>query len=290
MPILITAMGWRRSEGTRRRQFRWATLIQITAIPIGILLLALAEWAGPVAAVQTLATQLLIAIAILQWQAYEVDVVVRRSVLAATFLVAGLGTYAAVVAVGVAVLGHTGTVPSAIGAAVAIFAFGPLSLRIQSAVNRVFYGRRDDPYAVVAELGRQLANSSDPAAGLHSLVVALTDQLRLPYAEVLDPSTASLAVSGAPERGDSPIEIPLSHHGNPVGVLRVGHRRGSAGVTGFEEQLLDTLALQLGSAVHANNLVAGLREAGERLVRTRHDERRRIQRDLHDGLGPQLTG
>ena len=289
VPMLITATGWRRSEGTRRRQFRWATLIQITGVPIGILVFSLAEWAGPVAVVQTLATQLLIAIAILQWQAYEVDVVVRRSVLAATFLVAGLGTYAAVVAVVAAVLGHTGTVSSAIGAAVAIFAFGPLSLRIQSAVNRVLYGRRDDPYAVVAELGRQLAKSSDPAAGLHSLVLAMTDQLRLPYAEVLDPSMHSLAVSGAPERDDQPREIPLSHHGNPVGHLRVGRRRGSAGVTRSEEQLLDTLALQLGSAVHANNLVAGLREARDRLVRTRHDERRRIQRDLHDGLGPQLT-
>ena len=289
VPALITAAGWRRSGGTRRRQFRWATLIQISALPIGILVFSLAQWAGPVAVVQTLVTQLLIAIAILRWQAYEVDVVVRRSVLAATFLVAGLGTYAAVVAIGAAVLGHTGTVPSAIGAAVAIFAFGPLSLRIQSGVNRVLYGRRDDPYAVVAELGRQLAKSSDSATGLHLLVVALTDQLRLPYAEVLDPSMNSLAVSGAPERDDQPREIPLSHHGNPVGLLRIGHRRGSSGVIGSEEQLLDTLALQLGSAVHANNLVAGLREARERLVRTRHDERRRIQRDLHDGLGPQLT-
>ena len=289
VPILITASGWRRSEGTRRRQFRWATLIQISAIPIGILVFSLAEWAGPVAVVQTLVTQLLIAIAILQWQAYEVDVVVRRSVLATTFLVAGLGTYAAVVAIVAVVLGHTGTVPSAIGAAVAIFAFGPLSVRIQSAVNRVLYGRRDDPYAVVAELGRQLANSSDPSAGLQSLVTVLTEQLHLPYAEVLDPSLDSLAVSGTPERDDHPREIPLSHHGSPVGLLRVGHRRGTNGVTDSEEQLLDTLALQLGAAVHANHLVAGLREARERLVRTRHDERRRIQRDLHDGLGPQLT-
>ena len=289
IPMIVTAVFWRRSVGLRRRQFRWATLIQASALLIYPALFAAPTFAGPFALVQTVATQALIVVAILQWQAFDIDVVIRRSVLSAALLVAGLGSYAAVVAIIALVLGHTGTVPSTIGAAVAIFAFGPLSVRIRSVVNRLFYGRRDDPYAVVAELGRHLAGAADPSDALRSIVTTMTEQLKLPYAAIVGMNGQPLAMSGRPEADDVPLQVELSHQGESVGTLIIGHRRGTATMAPGEEVLLQTVGHQVGAAVRAHELVDGLRVARERVVVTREEERRRIQRDLHDGLGPQLT-
>ena len=289
-PLVVTGVAWRRSSGIRRRQFRWVTLIQLAGLITPVAVFALPGSVGPVAAVaNTLVMQVLFVVAILQWRAYEVDVVVRRSTVAASFLVVGLGTYAVVVAVVSGVVGRDGPVPSALGAAVAILVFGPASLWIQRSVNRWFYGRRDDPYAVVSELGRQLAVAVDPSEGLRSMVAALTEQLRIPFAAIKDRSGATLASSGDLDPGDVPFTVGLVHHGEDVGSLAVGHRRGGGSLTAGEAQLLATLGHQVGAAVAARDLVEELRTAREHLVVARQDERRRIQRDLHDGLGPQLT-
>lgn len=136
-------MVWRHSDGVRRHQFRWATLVQLSGLAVVALLVAApAAVASSAAIAQTLASQLLIVVSILQWRAYNVDVVVRRSVLAVLLLTAALGTYAAVVVVVSVGLGRSGAVPGAVGAVVAIFSFGPLSTAIRTALNRAFYGRR----------------------------------------------------------------------------------------------------------------------------------------------------
>lgn len=120
-------------------------------------------------------------------------------------------------------------------------------------------------------------------------MAALCDQLRLPFAEVRNGDGMVLAGRGEAERDDTPRELTLRHQGREVGQLRVGHRRGSTELSTEEEQLLQTLSHQIGAAVTALDLVEGLRGAQERLVVAAHDERRRIQRDLHDELTPQLT-
>jgi two-component system, NarL family, sensor kinase len=290
IPILVTAVAWRREmAGVRRRQFKWVTLVQLSGVPILLVLVAAPILAGPIAIVQTFATQILIVTAILQWNAFEVDVVVRRTALAGALLVAGLGTYGTLVIGVAAVLGHGGTVPSAIGAAVAIFAFGPMSIWIRRGVNRVFYGRRDDPFVVVAEAGRRLVSASNPADGLASLMHALTDELKIPGAAVFDSHGEMLATSGVDNTAATFVDVPLLHQGESVGRLRVWHRRGSTALAASEQELLQTLGYQIGAAVQAVELVDGLKRARERLVIARQDERRRIQRDLHDGLGPQLS-
>lgn len=290
IPLLWVAWWWRRSEGVRRKQFRWATWIRLSgALVVPIALLA-PDVVGPLAILQTIASQILVAVAILQWRAYGVDVVLRRSVLAVCLVAAALGTYAAVVLVVSVGLGRSGPVSGAVGAMVAIFAFGPMSSWIRSSINRAFYGRRDDPFAVVSELGGRLSGAGDPSEGLAAVVAALCDQLKLPFAEIRNGEGAVLARRGEPEVADEPRELTLSHQGRDVGQLRVGHRRGSSTFSTEEEQLLVTLSQQIGAAVTALDLVEGLRGAQERLVVATQDERRRIQRDLHDELTPQLTG
>ncbi|MEZ5407724.1 MAG: histidine kinase [Acidimicrobiales bacterium] len=289
-PIVWVLWQWRHSEGVRRRQFRWLSILSLISLVVPIAVIGAPQTIGPAVAIaQTLATQLLIVVAILQWRAYEVDVVVRRSVLAASLLAAGLTVYGAVVLAVSVLLGRTGPVASAAGAAVAILAFGPMSVSIRRGVNRLFYGRRDDPYLVVSEAGRRLAGASDPRAGIAAVVTALTEQLRVPYAAVVGAGGEVLAESGEAGEVGERARVPVVHQGSALGVLHVGHRRGTVRMTADESALLVDLANQLGPALAALGLIEGLRSAQQRLVVARDEERRRIQRDLHDGLGSALT-
>ncbi len=259
-PLVVTAVAWRRSIGLRRRQFRWVTLIQLAGLVTPVAVFALPGSVGPVVAVaSTLMMQVLFVVAILQWRAFELDVVVRRSVLAASFLVVGLGSYALIVALLSTLVSSDGPIPSTVAAAVAIGIFGPASAWVQRAVNRWLYGRRDDPYLVVADLGRRLAAAADPADGLRAIVTALTVQLRIPYAVIDDAAGVTLVAGGTPQSDDVPFTVELVHQGRRVGVLSVGHRRGEGALTAGEANLLETLGQQVGAAVAARDLVERLR-------------------------------
>jgi len=210
-------------------------------------------------------------------------------VLATALLVTALGSYLAGVAVVGAAVGRSGPVVSAVAATAAVCAFAPLSVQVRRRVDQLFYGRRRQPYAVVAALGQRLSDAPTPEEGLQALVATLSEELRVPFVEVRAGSGEVLASRGTPERGDEPVAFELTHQANPVGRLRVGHRRGEPEIGAAEATLLGALARQVGAAVHAVGVVADLRRARERLVVARESERRRLQRDLHDGLGPRLT-
>jgi signal transduction histidine kinase len=169
--------------------------------------------------------------------------------------------------------------------------FQPVRSRVQRAVDRFVYGRRKEPYAVLAELGRQLESVLPPDEVLQTLVQQVCVAFKLPYAAAaLTASTTEITYPRglrAPPPGRSE-DFPLSWQEQQLGRLRVVTTPGDD-LSAADRELLDGLARQAGVAVRAATLNDDLRRSRQRILGAREDERRRLQRDLHDGLGPTLA-
>jgi signal transduction histidine kinase len=129
---------------------------------------------------------------------------------------------------------------------------------------------------------------------LPTVVETVREALRLPYAAIAlgdgggGAPEKIVASAGSPVEG--PLRLPLTYRSEPVGELLLGPRAGEGGFSAADRRLLEDLARQAGVAAHAVRLTAELQRSRERLVAAREEERRRLRRDLHDGLGAQLAG
>jgi signal transduction histidine kinase len=228
-------------------------------------------------------------IAITRYRLWNIDLAINRT------LVYGALT-ASVVLLYVAVIGGLGflfqssdsTLIPLLATGVAAVLFQPLRVRLQGVVNRMMYGERDDPAAVLSKLGEHLTETGPPEAALSGIVQTVAQALKLPYAAIeLGDGGEIAAAYGLPVK--SPIRFPLTYQGEIVGQLVAAERAPGETFTPKDHQLLENIAHQAGAAAHAAHLTADLRRSRQRLVTTREEERRRLRRDLHDGLGPTLA-
>lgn len=240
---------------------------------------------------------LTIGFTVLRYRLWDVDPIVNRA------LVYG-GLTAAIVVAYVVVVGYVGaqlqlspSVLSVAAAAAVAVLFQPLRERLQRGVNRLMYGRREEPYAVVSQLSRRLESSLPPVAALDTIVQTVSEVLKLPYVAIaVREGERYLTAARAGSCEARLVELPIVYQGEKIGELILAPRSVAEPLGPRDRQLLAELARQSGPAVQSfrlardlEALTAELQRARTKLVNAREEERQRIHRDLHDGLGSALA-
>ncbi len=231
-------------------------------------------------------------IAILRYRLYDIDLLINRTLVYGSLSACVIGTYMlAVVGLGVLFQARGNLAVSLVATALVAALFQPLRSRLQRGVNRLMYGERDDPYAVISRLGRRLEATLAPESVLPTIAETIAQALKLPYAAILlkeGEGFRSAAAYGSPT--GEPEALPLIYHREEIGRLVIAPRAAGEEFSAADRRLLEDLARQAEVAVHAVRLTSDLQRSRERLVTTREEERRRLRRDLHDGIGSTLTG
>jgi signal transduction histidine kinase len=175
--------------------------------------------------------------------------------------------------------------------------FQPLREWVQRLVNQLLYGQRDEPVRVLAHLGERLEEVQSADALLPELAKTIAQTLKLPYVAIAIYQAGELVpiaeFTTIPveygSRPAYPLTIPLIHQRETLGELRIAPRSPDAPFAANERELLMNIARQAGAAVRAVQLTTDLQQSRQRLVSVVEEERRRLRRDLHDGLGPVLA-
>jgi signal transduction histidine kinase len=297
----------RRASPDEREQIRWvafATLLVFVSVVTDFL----RGSPGP----SLLSTSLLpvipiaAAIAILKYRLYDIDLVINKTVvfgaLAALFT---LVYVAVVVGIGTLVGSRSNSLLTIAAAVVIAVAFEPVRLRAQHLANRLVYGKRASPYQVLSEFSERVSSSywADDVLPQMARVLgegtgARRSQVWLKVGDVLQLG-ASWPLDYAVSNGvrtipsinaitDMDRVVPVLDRGETLGALAVAKPPGE-GLTPTEAKLLADLAAQAGLMLKNVRLIEEVRASRARLVKAQDEERRRLERNIHDGAQQELV-
>ena len=278
----------RDASGDERLQllwFSWAALSIPATIVICWIDYALTGGAG---ALTLLAVCLLgsvipavIGIAILRTRLFDIELVLSRTLTYAALTAGVVGIYALVLWLADRWVGND-TLGGLVAVGVVAVALLPAHGWLRRRVERMVYGDRNEPGLALRRLADRVEGATDPAGVIDSVSGSVVDALRVDRAWVERDS-----VSGEGDE-DRVVRVPLVHRGERLGDLAVEVPRGRA-LSTADLALLHDLARHAAVVVQAATLAADLQASRARLVTAREEERRRLRRDLHDGLGPSLA-
>jgi len=324
--ILASAVGlvlrFRRSRGVERLQMKW--LVAAAAFVAVTYFAAMAasfeqpwltvDTLGWVYAVQAVATYsfalipIAIGIAVMRYRLYGIDVVINKALvygsLAAFITAAYVGI---VIGLGALVGGDDDVALSIAATAVVAIAFQPVRERVQRVANRLVYGRRAAPYEVLSHLSSRMTGAFETEDVLPRLARLLVDgvgatrveiwlrvgdRLRLaaasPHGDDAVTDLIGVRDDATPEIPNATAAIPVLDEGELLGVLAVRKAAGDA-LTPPERALTEDVARQAALLLRNARLIEELRASRERIVAAQDDERRRLERDIHDGAQQQLV-
>lgn len=258
------------------------------AVVIALSTVVTSVWADPVWAWLDVLTLPLLpvatAVSILRYRLFDVELLLRRTFVYALVTALLLGAYLVTVATVRTLLGWGGDL---LATAVVAVAFSPARAAVQRAVGRLLFGDRGDPASALSQLGQRLEASAEPTRLLDGAAETVARTLRLPSVAVLAADGTPVSVfGGVPAEG---ARLALQSGGHEEGELRAAYRSRGEELSRADLAVLGDLARHLAVALAAVRLAGEVQESRERLVLAREEERRRLRRDLHDGLGPGLA-
>jgi signal transduction histidine kinase len=232
-----------------------------------------------------------IAFAILRYRLWNIELVLNRVLVYGSLSVLTMLGYLGTVFIMQALFtGLSNPIISFFATGIVAVLFEPLRRRLQRAVNRMIYGERDDPYAVLTRLASTLQGTPTADEVLPSIAQTIVNSLKIPYVAILldQDGEEKLAASFGMETSDL-VSFPLVHQGETIGSLHVARRGPREEFSEADRSLIENIAHQAGAAAQTVRLNAELIRSRAQIVNEREDERLRIRRDLHDELGPVLA-
>ncbi len=242
----------------------------------------------------TLLMPISITIALFRYRLWQIDRILSHAIAYTTLISILLGIYLLVIVGSQYLLGSSNLVINFVATILVALLLQPLYQRLDKAISQFFFGDRDNPIEVLGMIGDRLERALSPEDVLPAIVETVHSALRVPYAAITIKQQDGYKMQS--EIGEleettfgNLLRLPLSYQGDEVGQLWVSPRTSADPFNQQDEQLLNTIASQAGTAVHAVQLTDALQDSRQRIVTTREEERKRLQRDLHDGLGPALA-
>lgn len=297
--MLAVALRYRRSTYVERQQMKWPLLVVGAVAIISAIFASKPELGALDAQYGYLFTwsmamlfPLSIGIAILRRRLWDIDVVINRALVYGSLTALIIATYLLLITgLGALFQSQVNTLAGLVATGVIAILFQPVRERLQRGVNRLLYGERDDPAAVLARIAQEMEVAAATGAILPNLVRTIARTLKIPYVAIWLPDVRGqmepVAVFG--DVTSHVQTIPLTYRQRSIGRLIVAPRQGHREFDEDEVTLLATIATLTAPTVHAVLLSEEVKRSRRRIVTAREDERRRLRRDLHDGLGPQLA-
>ncbi len=232
-----------------------------------------------------------IGVAVMRFRLWDIDPIINRTLVYGALSFLTILFYIFIVGVVAYYIGNTQTnlIVSFIATGIIAVLFEPLRQRLQLGVNRLMYGERDDPTTVLTRLSQRLDSALAPDSVLQTIVETLAQTLKLPYAAIslLDEEPRFASTSNLPP--SELLHLPLTYQTERVGELTLAPRAAGESFSPADMKLIHLIAQQAGVAAYTLRLNNDLQKSRERLVTAQEEERRRLRRDLHDGVGPTLA-
>jgi signal transduction histidine kinase len=305
LSVVSVVIRYRRSAGAERQQLKWfVSAAAVAGVVFSVGFFSDSAVVAVMVSVSTLGLWIAVGVAMVKHNLYDIDVILNKAIAYGALAVIFSAVYVLFVVLIGAVIGVTEGL-SLVATAIVAVAFQPLRERAQHFANRLVYGERATPYEVLSRFSEQVGETYSgedihvrmvrllaEGTGASSAAVWLKvgDQFRPMATWPTDGTPPAVPAIGdrTPALGDGTTAVPVKHRGELLGMLTVV-KPPNEPLTPVEQTLVNDLAGQAALLLANSVLIEDLRASRQRLVAAQDEERRRLERNLHDGAQQQLV-
>jgi signal transduction histidine kinase len=314
LAIVSLIVRFRRGDERDRQQIKWL-LVAVSVLFVSLLLQLFFPplQNGPLLPLAAATLPISIGIAILRYRLYDIDLIINKALVYGGLAAVITAVYVLlVVGIGAMIGSNQRFLLSLVATAVIALAFQPLRQRAQQLANRLVYGKRATPYEALSQFSEHLSETYSHEDILDRMARILGEGTGAERAEVWVRAGQRLVLASSSPQAAEPLTplvmrngalpvmqrdtvVPVSHAGELLGALAVDKKRGET-MNSVEQKLVTDLAGQAGLVLKNVGLnqellarLDDLRLSRQRLVSAQDEERRRLERDLHDGAQQHLV-